>query len=153
MAKNTTLQQTVEAWADITLRQWTNKIIALKLTDTYALYDSLIHHINSSANGDVQRIEFAFNYYGKFLDMGVGRGQKIGEEGNRKPQKWFSATFFANTQKLKEIIGEKYAQDAIKAITQINSDDNARYRGGRARDSHRITGNSLSDYARAKGRE
>ena len=118
MKQKTNIKQTVEAWADIMMKQWTNKIIALKLTDTHALYDSLIHHINSSANGDVQKIEFAFNYYGKFLDMGVGKGQPIGDSGNRKPRKWFSATFFANQQKLKEIIAQKYAEQAQTTIAE-----------------------------------
>ena len=116
MAENTNIQQTVEAWAEIVLKQWINKIIALKLTDTHALYDSFHHHIISNAGGDIQKIEFAFLYYGKFLDMGVGKGQKIGEEGDRKPKKWFSATFFANTQKLKEILAEKYAEKAQTTI-------------------------------------
>jgi hypothetical protein len=31
----------------------------------------------AGSRGNMDQIEFAFNYYGKFLDMGVGKGTKL----------------------------------------------------------------------------
>jgi len=62
----------------------------------------------ASAQGDVLKIDFAFKYYGKFVDMGVGKGVEDrsgqGESDSRKlegkmlgnrrrPKKWYSRTF------------------------------------------------------------
>lgn len=45
--------------------------------DTWALARSLEQHVWVNANGDPERVEFAFMYYGRFVDMGVGEGKSL----------------------------------------------------------------------------
>lgn len=128
MGENLDLNLTVQAWADIVIQIWLDKIEKLHIYDTYQLADSFVNHIITHANGDAYRIEFAFNYYGKFIDMGVGRGVKLEDAGDpnskRKPRPWYSKTFFSEVQKLRIIFAEKYARKGAILIVE-NIDDNA----------------------------
>ena len=69
----TALQPTVQAWADIVLKEFDNKVRMLRIHDG-ELVRSFVTHVLWHAGGNLQRVEFAFAYYGKFVDMGVGRG-------------------------------------------------------------------------------
>lgn len=126
--ENLNLNITVQAWADIVITIWLNKIEQLKIQYTYQLADSFANHVISHANGNVQRIEFAFNYYGKFVDMGVGRGVTLEEVNNpdnrRKPKPWYGRTFYAEVQKLGRLMAEKYAHKGALTIVE-NIEDNA----------------------------
>lgn len=50
-----------------------------------SLYNSLYWKISNAAGGDTQKIDFFFNYYGLFVDLGVGRGQKYAQVDNADP--------------------------------------------------------------------
>lgn len=138
-SENTNMILTAEAWAEITIANWLLKIDKLGISYSFQLADSFAHHIIANAGGVVERIEFAFNYYGKFVDMGVGKGVKIADvkslsgdrylsgkgAGNvRHPKKWYQKTFYAELMKLKDILAEKYAHKGQLAIVN-NLDDNA----------------------------
>ncbi|MBE0663736.1 MAG: hypothetical protein IH597_14875 [Bacteroidales bacterium] len=129
MAENTDLRLTVEAWADIVMDNWLDKIDKLKIGLSWQLEDSLKSTLISNAGGLPERVEFTFNYYGKFVDMGVGKGVTIDmvkdrSDHRRRPKKWYSATMYAEIIKLREILAKKYGR--IAAITIIeNIDDNA----------------------------
>lgn len=138
-AENTDLRVTLEAWADIVLELWQEKIDRLNIGVSWQLVDSLVQHIISEAGGNISMIEFAFKYYGKFVDMGVGNGVDLGsvgdlqterrlvgkETGNRRrPKPWYNKTLYAQTQRLVEILAEKYARKGLLAIIE-NVDDNA----------------------------
>jgi len=138
MADNTNILETVSAWANIVEQIWADKMIKLNIHDSYALGDSLIHKISENG-GMPTSIEFSFNYYGKFVDMGVGKGTKIGDvaenktsrrlegkqTGNRRRAKpWYASTMYAERMKLIEILAEKYAHRAAITICE-NVDDNA----------------------------
>ncbi len=91
----------------------------LNINGTFELANSFVSTIVNNAGGDLSRIEFAFNYYGKFVDMGVGRGVKLGDaRGNRRPKKWYSKTFYAEVKKLGELVAAKYAQKAQIIIVE-----------------------------------
>jgi len=112
----------IEDWAIIVIKNWHEKIIALNINYTHSLYNSFFHHVNTNANGDPIKIEFAFNYYGKFVDMGVGREISKGNSGNlgftpnRKAKKWYSKEFYRQVMKLKELLAERYAKMANDVI-------------------------------------
>jgi len=72
MSKNTNIGQTVEAWADIVIKEWLNKIKLFNIEGTGNLVNSFFHHINTQADGDPVYIDFAFEYYGKMVNLGVG---------------------------------------------------------------------------------
>ena len=127
-----------DEWAKITVKRWKAKILKLNI-DAGPLYLSFLYDVIASAQGDLIKIDFAFHYYGKFVDMGVGKGTKIGQVrentttrrlegkmlGNRRRQKkWYSKTFHAEVMKLSEILQQKYGQKGIVAITE-NINDNS----------------------------
>jgi len=125
MAQNTNISLTLQAWADIVIKNWLAKIDAMGIHDTYELSQSFIHHIISNAGGDIARIEFAFLFYGRFVDMGVGKGIKIEDTGmkesRRRPHKWYSPVIYSQVKKLTEILAEKYAhKGALIIVEKIN---------------------------------
>ena len=126
MSENLDLKLTAEEWARITIERWEMKIVRLKIFRTSDLIRSFKFHVQANANGNPELIDFAFNYYGKFVDMGVGNGVKLGEveESNRRAKPWYSKTFFAEIQKLREILADKYGIKAQMTIIS-NVDDNA----------------------------
>ncbi|WP_319228360.1 hypothetical protein [Draconibacterium orientale] len=114
MADNTNLGLTVEAWADIVIERWEQKIERLNIGSSGQLIKSFYHTVQTQANGNPELIVFTFEYYGKFVDMGVGRGVTIEEVefSNRRPKAWYSKVFFSQLEKLKELLAEKYARKA-----------------------------------------
>lgn len=126
MAENTNIGLTAEAWADIVIQRWERKIIAQHITETRELLNSFSHQIMVDAAGNPNLIQFAFKYYGKFVDMGVGNGVKVGFGGksNRKAKPWYSKTFAAQVHKLGQILADKYGRKATLVIIE-NIDDNA----------------------------
>jgi hypothetical protein len=126
MADNLDMNLTAQAWADIVIQIWLDKIDKMHVYETYQLADSFTNHVISHANGNVAKIEFAFNYYGKFVDMGVGKGVPIDQiaSSSRKPKPWYSRTFYAEVKKLSALLAEKYARKGVLTIIE-NIDDNA----------------------------
>lgn len=126
MDTNLDISITVSAWADIVLDRWLRKIDALKINDTYELANSFISEVISGSGGDPERIEFAFKYYGKFADMGVGKGITLSDVGMREtkrhPRKWYSPVFYAEVTKLAGLLAEKYGRSGVMAIIE-NTDD------------------------------
>jgi hypothetical protein len=134
-------REIARAWAQITIKRWRRKIDRMKIGQNSSgeLFRSFQYSVLASAGGDVQKIEFAFKYYGKFVDMGVGRGTKMGDQPmshgmrrlsgkllgmKRVPKKWYSRTFFAETQRLLEILQEEYGHQGQIIISE-NINDNA----------------------------
>jgi hypothetical protein len=129
------------AWAQITIKRWRKKIDRMKIGQhsSSVLFRSFQYNILLSAGGDVQKIEFAFKFYGKFVDMGVGRGTKVGDQAmsygmrrlsgkfldmKRTPKKWYSKTLYSETQRLVEILQEEYGRRGQIVISE-NINDNA----------------------------
>lgn len=115
-------QETVRAWADITLKIWREKITELKVWDTGALYESLENALFTAAGADVNKVEFSFKLYGVFVDMGVGREIFKGNDGDvgydvvRKRKQWYSRVFYREVMRLKEILIEKMGEAAADQI-------------------------------------
>jgi len=91
--------------------------------------ESFTAHVVTESNGDPRKIEFAFNYYGKFVEMGVGNGLSMDDlkssiTTTRKPKEWYSKVFFSQVKKLGAILAEKYAKQTALLIVE-NMDDNA----------------------------
>lgn len=134
-------RQIAQAWAQITVKLWRKNLSRLKIGkhSSGQLFRSFHYKVIGSAGGDIQRIEFAFNYYGKFVDMGVGRGTRLGDQpmsrtkrmfagkflgAGRVPKKWYSKTFFAESQRLAEILQKEYGRRGQLIISE-NINDNA----------------------------
>lgn len=126
---NTDFSLTLQAWADIVIGIWEDKIQKLRIIESYQLLESFTAHVVTESNGDPRKIEFAFNYYGKFVEMGVGNGvnmESLKSSINtiRKPRPWYSKVFFSQVKKLGAILAEKYARKTALLIVE-NIDDNA----------------------------
>jgi hypothetical protein len=113
MADNVNISLTVEAWADIVIKNWQRKIVELNIGASGALFDSFSHDVISSANGIPERIDFAYKFYGRFVDMGVGSGVYIGNPGNvktqRKAKPWYSRVLYSEVLKLTELLAKKFS--------------------------------------------
>lgn len=127
MSANTNIELTLQAWSDIVEQRWIDKIVKLGIVQTGALENSFRHQVITDGAGNPERIEFAFNYYGRFIDMGVGRGHtssiaaqvKIEKaKAGRRAKPWYSATLYAERQKLAQILAEKYGRKGTIAIVE-----------------------------------
>lgn len=122
---------TVEAWAEITIKEFQKKIDYFGIGDSGELLNSFTHHIITAANGDPQKIVFAYNYYGNFVDWGVGNGVDLQDMftfsfvdlTKRRPKPWFSDTFYKQLRILKHLMEEKYALKSKMVIVK-NANDN-----------------------------
>jgi hypothetical protein len=111
--------QTIQAWADYVIERWELEIIRLGINSTGQLLKSFTSTIITQSGGNVEKIIFAYEYYGKFVDMGVGRGVKIGNpNSSRAPKAWYNKTFFGQVKKLGEILQEKYSDAAAVSIVE-----------------------------------
>jgi hypothetical protein len=130
-------REIAKAWAKITIIKWKKKIASNRIGDTATLLRSFKYNVLASAQGNVLKITLLFEYYGRFVDMGVGKGVKIGDVkesaasrklsgkmlGNRRrPKKWYSKTFHAEVMKLSEIFAKEYGHRGVVAITENLSD-------------------------------
>ncbi len=114
----------IRQWADVTMKMWKEKIVALQIWDEGALYHSLVNHVMSNAGGDVSKIDFLFKQYGIYVDMGVGKETSRGNAGDlrfaktRQPREWYSKVFFREVMKLKEYMAWRYGQEGAALVSQ-----------------------------------
>jgi hypothetical protein len=124
MAENTNTKLTVEAWADICIKEWLNKIESLGIGETGQLVRSFKHHVTTSANGNPEYIVFAFEYYSRFVDWGVGNGVTIADREmlvssgatSRRQKPWYSTVFYTQLKVLTHLMAEKYALKAADLV-------------------------------------
>jgi hypothetical protein len=130
-------REIAESWAKITIIKWKRKLAINKIGDSGTLLRSFKYNVLASAQGDVLKISLLFEYYGRFVDMGVGKGVRISDVkesltsrklsgkmlGNRRrPKKWYSKTFHAEVMKLGEIFAREYGHRGALVITENASD-------------------------------
>lgn len=120
-----------ERWADIVIERWIRNINAMGIGSSGELLKSLQAHVTNDAEGNPAKITFAFLYYGVFVDMGVGRGVKFGQEsGNGKRKPWYSNVFMKEVSTLGRLMADRYGYDAatlpVKAFEGISKIDRIR---------------------------
>ena len=103
-----------------------------KWTDT--LMKSILTELVKSG-GSVQQMLTRFRQYGRFVDMGVGRGVPIGAAGTgafsaartddgklkryrRRKKPWYSKTYFHEVQKIKELYAREFGNTIPVAIQE-----------------------------------
>lgn len=114
-------QHELEQWAENVIKAWVSKMDALgvlKDGNSGLLAKSFFYAIVWEARGAdrteyLHRIRFAFNFYGKLVDYGVGRGTDIKDRfqggrssatNPRKRKEWMREPWFAEMKKLRPII-------------------------------------------------
>jgi hypothetical protein len=168
MAENLNTSLTVEAWAEITIKEWIKKIEALGIGQTGQLVRSFVHHINTSANGIPELVLFAFEYYGRFVDWGVGKGVTIEHRdmmvgagaASRRQKPWYSDVFYKQLKILTHLMAEKYAQKAANVIVLTEENWSGKTSSGSKKSSGgkrtsfaertRQEGYSVKDYKRVR---
>jgi hypothetical protein len=121
--------QMVADWAKYTAQRLQKSAKKHGVKDTGDLIYSILYDVIGAA-GDTTGTKHTFNFYGKFSDMGVGRGQKIESvKGNgaiialasgkkRTPKKWFSKTYYAEVAELRNLLLVKYGEDGANIIKE-----------------------------------
>lgn len=107
-------------WAKIVIERWQARMAALGVNSTGALMKSFEAQVALDAKGDPTKITFAFLYYGRFPDMGVGRGVTLSDvpdtSGRRKVKPWYGPTFMKEVEKLGIFLAAKYGYDAATVL-------------------------------------
>ena len=136
--KNLSILEAVDWWAFYTVRIWQEKITRkFRIGVSGHLENSFSHRTTGHSEDENIKVMFQFLYYGKFVDMGVGRGTNISQVkenrtsrmlmgkmlGNQRiPKKWYSKTLFAETATLKEILAREYAHKGAIRVTEAFHD-------------------------------
>ena len=120
-----TKYEVAQAWAEIVIDRWRKRMAELEVNDTGALVKSFTAQVTADAKGDPAKITFAFLYYGRFPDMGVGRGVTLSDvpdsSGKRKVKPWYSQTFMKEIGILGKKIAERFGFDAAMAISSFQN--------------------------------
>lgn len=103
------------AWAKMMVTIWQDKIAQLKIRDTGELFASFQIEVVAQSNGDVDKIVHSYLYYGRMVDMGVGRGitkSQVDKDSGRKAKPWYNKAYFHSikvlTEKRVELYGEEF---------------------------------------------
>lgn len=170
MAENLNIALTVEAWADITIKEWVNKAAVLGISPYSPInLDRFVHHLVTNSAGDPVRIEFTYDYFLNFVDWGVGNGVTISDRDmmissgatKRRPKRWFTDVFYKQLMVLTHLLAEKQAKNAALVIaanmsqySASGSKINTKKSSGSSK-SKKSGGNqgfSAKDYDRVRGR-
>jgi hypothetical protein len=105
-------------WANIVIERWEEKIMQLGIGSTNTLINSFTQQVITDSNGNPELIVFAFEYYGKFIDMGVGRGTSLGEviSSNRTAKAWHNKIFVRELAIMSSLIADHYGTKATIII-------------------------------------
>ena len=130
-----TQQQLVNDWARIAVERFRE---AMKKENVHigALFESFVYNVVAGSEGNVQLAQLRFKFYGRFVDMGVGRGFPIGsrrgigsskflERRNakgqlrrvgRKPKKIYARPLAGQVKRLNELLADNFKITAITAL-------------------------------------
>jgi len=105
-------------FADYVIKKWLKKCEDLKVYESGALVRSFIAEVFRNAAGNVERIQFTFNYYGRMVDMGVGKGITLDDvgAGYRVAKKWYSSVLYSEVNKLAELMASNIVLKVRESI-------------------------------------
>lgn len=122
-------------WLDFTVDSFIENIRKLRIRQTGALMASFRKQVVGSASGRLQ-LQLSYALYGKFVDMGVGRGMGAGvskgDDGydrirnsrgqlkrrQRQPRKWYSKEMAYQTKRLAELMSDLHGTLLISAVSE-----------------------------------
>ena len=112
----------VQRWAEIVIERWQARMEALEVGSTGELMRSFHAQVTNDANGDPTKVTFAFLYYGRFPDMGVGRGITLSDvpAPGRPVKPWYSQVFLGEVVKLGRMLAAKYGIDAAMTLSAFS---------------------------------
>lgn len=135
------MYNTVDAWAKIVIKEWLKKADSLGIHKG-SLLNSFYSHVVTNSNGDPLRVLFVFEFYGNFVDWGVGKGVKIADKefhknigSKRIPKPFLSDVLFKEVAVLRHLLAEKYANKIenfiIENIEISDINNSLKYLGNR----------------------
>ncbi len=111
-----------ERWAAITIERWEQKITQLRIGYDNQLIRSFTHHVVMDSGGNPSLISFAMNFYGRMIDMGVGKGVSLSSVGSkltkRKPKKWYSPQLARELYRLAQLLATAYGKKATMLVKE-----------------------------------
>lgn len=125
-----TMENTMRDFAQFTGEKFRKSIWSWDVRHEGDLYESVKTRVSKGSSKITG--SFSFNFYGRFADMGVGKGVTLIEQQTgrgltanrnpsrilRKPKPWFTEVWYHQRHRLQEIL----ARDIAKAATQAVSD-------------------------------
>ena len=109
-------------WAKYTVEKFEFAISKYKAIDSGDLLNSFFFQVSEEAGGNRALISFAFQYYLRMVDMGVGKGVRYDERKeareearlygrkHRRPKPVYNKILWAEMHRLEELLGEYYAK-------------------------------------------
>lgn len=128
--------EVAKKWLDITISRFIDNMRKLRIQDTGTLMASFQQQVVGSAEGRLQ-LRLSYALYGKFVDMGVGRGMGAGitkkDDGydrirrnrgqlrrhTRKPRDWYGREISYQTKRLSELMLDLYGNVLIATATDV----------------------------------
>ena len=132
---NQAQMEVASKWLDFTVESFIENMRKLRIQNTGALMVSFKKQVIGSASGRLQ-LQLSYALYGKFIELGVGRGMgqgvKKGDDGydrirntrgqlkrhQRKARKWYSRELGYQTKRLAELMSELHGTLLISAVSE-----------------------------------
>lgn len=127
---NTNLSLTAQAWAEIVLENWLERIDKLGIGYSFDHEQSYAFDVDSVGDTPTQ-INLSYAWYMKFVDMGVGKGVRLEDVksnrmefsagiggSRRRPKKWYNKVLYREVFRLAQILSEKYGIKAVYAVKE-----------------------------------
>ena len=76
LSPDQTREKTLEIWAANVIQRWIKEMEYQNISNSSKLEKSLKYKIYNASGGDQTKIVFTLLNYGRFVDLGVGRGEK-----------------------------------------------------------------------------
>jgi hypothetical protein len=115
----------VDAWAEMMITIWKEKMAALDIGNTGALRSSLRTEVVRQAGGNATKINHFFLHYGHYVAGGTGKGYERGNGGyldftpQREKKPWLSGKYwYSKNRLLLEMLEQTgiYYQASLSAI-------------------------------------
>ena len=129
MAIQQEVQAYVEDWAKSVETVLIRKLDSYKIGHSGRLRASIMTEVFRQAEGTIG-VKLYFERYGRFIDMGVGRGKSLStREGFREqhdarkqrvPKPWYSRTYFAKVRQLNDVLAMKLTEEVVENIVKKN---------------------------------
>lgn len=133
--KNTSNNQhLITEWCRITIERFNEAIDKHGIGISGDLKSSIVSSIIAGSDGNIAAIELKFLYYGRFVDMGVGKGVPIGSASgkadyfnfrsaggqlhnyNRQAKPWYSPKKVREISRLEAILAQFYGYKTINVF-------------------------------------
>jgi hypothetical protein len=98
--------EVLKAWSEISKKRLQRNLYTLDANETKDLLNSIDFHVVD------REITLQYNYYGMYVDMGVGKGVPLAKArsggSTRKPKLWYTKTIWREVAILGDIIAKDF---------------------------------------------